>query len=79
MRGGFSHSLEAGYLFMGNSRVLNFSLGLEFVHAYTSPMRDYDFNLMQKDINTYTDHYYGIRLNWIIPAYKRPMQKYYYF
>lgn len=79
MRGGFAHSLEAGYLFMGNSRVLNFSLGLEFVHAYTKPMRDYDFNLMQQDVNSYTDHYYGIRLNWIIPAYKRPMQKYYYF
>lgn len=79
MRGGFAHSIEAGYFFMGNSRVLNFSLGFEFVHAYTRPLRDYDFSLKRADLNKYTDHYYGIRLNWMIPAYKRTTQKYYYF
>lgn len=79
MRGGFAHSIEAGYLIMSNSRVLNFSLGFEFIHAYTSSLRDYNFDLMGADPSKYTDHYYGIRLNWIFPAYQRAPQKYYYF
>ncbi len=79
MRGGFAHSMEAGFMFMGNRRALNFSLGFEFVHAYTASLREYDFNLMGRDDANYKDLYYGIRVNWIIPAYKRVAQKYYYF
>lgn len=79
MRGGVAHSIEAGYMIMSNERVLNFSLGFEFIHAYTKSLRDYSFDLMARDNQKYKDHYYGIRLNWMIPAYKRAPQKYYYF
>lgn len=79
LRGGFAHSLEAGYMLMSNHRALNFSLGFEFIHAYTRSLRDYDFNLMGYDNTKYTDHYYGLRINWMIPAYKRSPQRYYYY
>jgi len=79
LRGGFAHSIEAGYIVMSNSRVLNFSLGFEFIQAFTKSLRDYQFDLMQPDNNSYNDHYYGLRLNWIIPAYQRAPQKYYYY
>ncbi|KAF0131210.1 MAG: hypothetical protein FD155_874 [Bacteroidetes bacterium] len=79
MRGGFAHSIEAGYFLMNNSRVLNFSFGLEFIQAFTQSMRDYQFDIMGADLNNYTDHYYGIRVNWMIPAYKRAPQTYYYY
>lgn len=79
LRGGFAHSAEAGYMFMSNSRVLNFSVGFEFIQAFTKSLRDYQFDLMRGDPNSYTDNYYGIRLNWMIPAYQRAPQKYYYY
>ncbi len=79
LRGGVAHSMEAGFLFMGSSKVLNFSIGLEFIHAYTTSLRKYDFNLMRPDNQRYSDHYFGIRINWMVPVYKRSPQPYYYF
>ncbi len=79
LRGGFAHSLEAGYLFMGNKRTMNFSAGLEIISAYTRPLRDYSFDLMGRDTRKYTDHYIGLRVNWMIPGYRRAPLKYYYF
>ena len=35
MRGGFAHSGEFGYMYMSNSRILNFSLSFEFTEAFT--------------------------------------------
>ncbi|HMM12722.1 MAG TPA: hypothetical protein PKE03_11570 [Bacteroidales bacterium] len=79
LRGGFAHSFEAGYLFMGSKRTLNFSAGLELISAYTSPLREYSFELMGRDTRKYTDHYIGLRVNWMIPGYRRAPLKYYYF
>lgn len=79
LRGGFAHSIEAGYFFMGNKRTLNFSAGLELISAYTKPLREYSFDLMQRETGHYTDHYIGIRFNWMIPSYRRAPQKYYYY
>jgi hypothetical protein len=79
MRGGFTLSGEAGYLLMSNSRVLNFSISVEYVHAFTRSMRDYSFDTMSKDNNNYNDSYLGFRLSWMIPTYKRAPDKYYYF
>lgn len=78
MRGGFAWSAEAGYLFLSNSRVLNFSLSFEIIQAYTKPMREWDFNLMMKDTNNYIDQYMGIRLSIYIPTYRRMPAEYYY-
>ncbi|MBR6439209.1 MAG: hypothetical protein IKS65_08545 [Bacteroidales bacterium] len=78
MRGGFAWSGEIGYLFMSNSRVLNFSLSLEFVQAYTKSLREWDFNMMSKDKNTYIDQYFGIRAAIYIPTYRRKPAEYYY-
>jgi len=79
MRGGFALAAEAGYLLMSNSRILNFSLSVEYIHAWTGSMRDYNFELMSTDNNSYSDSYMGIRLSWMIPAYKRAPQAYYFY
>ena len=79
MRGGFAWSGEFGYLFLSNTRALNFSLSVEFIQAYTKPKREWDFNLMSKDTNTYVDQYIGIRAAIYIPTYKRKPAEYYYY
>lgn len=79
MRGGFAVSGEIGYLYLSNTRVFNFSISLEFIQAYTKPKREWDFNLMEKDNNTYIDQYIGIRGAIYIPTYKRKPADYYYY
>ena len=79
MRGGFAWSGEFGYLFMSNTRALNFSLSVEFIQAYTHSLRKWDFNMMKKDTNTYIDQYIGIRAAIYIPTYKRKPAEYYYY
>lgn len=79
MRGGFAYTGEIGYLLMSKARVLNFSLALEYTIANTKSLREYDFDLMRKDDQSYIDSYFGIRINWMIPTYKRAPEKYYYY
>jgi hypothetical protein len=79
MRGGLAYSGEVGYMYMSNSRLLNFSLSFEFTQAHTRSMRQWDFNLMGPDLKKYLDRYYGIRLSVYIPTYKRMPAEYYYY
>lgn len=79
MRGGFAYSGEIGYMYLSNSRVLNFSVSLEFVQAHTKSLRQWDFNLMGPDTKNYLDRYYGIRVAIFIPTYKRMPSDYYYY
>ena len=91
MRGGIAFHAETGYLVMGNSRVVNFSISLEVTYARTRHLRDYDFRVFYDEngepvIMGYTDKnkrfndlYYGIRLSWMIPTYQRQPDAYYYY
>ncbi|HOI32436.1 MAG: hypothetical protein PHG67_00935 [Bacteroidales bacterium] len=79
MRGGIAYGGEIGYLLMSNSRLLNLSVALEFTKVSAKSLRDYDFALMRKDENSYSDQYFGIRISWMIPTYKRAPQQYYYY
>lgn len=78
MRGGFAYSGEIGYLYLSNSRILNFSVSFEFIQAHTNPMREWDFNLMKKDTDSYLDRFCGIRIAIYIPTYRRMPAEYYY-
>ena len=45
MRGGPAFHFESGYLFLSDSRLLNFSVSLEVTYARTRDLRDYDFRV----------------------------------
>ena len=45
MRGGPAFHLEAGYLYLGDTSLLNFSVALEVTYARTRDLRDYDFRV----------------------------------
>jgi len=79
MRGGLAFSGEFGYLLMSNSRLLNLSVALEFTQVSAKSLRDYDFALIRKNDKSYSDQYFGIRISWMIPTYKRAPQDYYYY
>lgn len=91
MRGGFALHGEAGYLLLSNARVYNLSISLEATYARTKHLRDYDFRVFydengEPQVMGYTDKdkrfndfYYGIRVSWMIPAYQRQPDEYYYY
>ena len=45
MRGGPALHFETGYLYLSDSRMLNFSVALEVTYARTRDLRDYDFRV----------------------------------
>ena len=63
---------------MGNSKLLNFYAGFEFVQGFTKSQRDWIFDEMRKDNSNHLDLFYGIKVGWILPIYNRAPDKYYY-
>ncbi len=91
MRGGPAVHLESGYLFLSDSRLINFSVALEVTYARTRDLRDHDFRVLTSPgtgqlepvgptdpHKRYNDFYYGIRVSWNIPTYQRQPEDYYY-
>jgi len=85
MRGGPAFHIETGYLYLGDTRIFNFSVSLEATYAITRDLRKYDFRVYNGVPMGYTDphkryhdFYYGIRLSWNIPTYQRQPEEYYY-
>ena len=80
LTGGFMVNEFIGYLFLSDSRLLNFYGGFEFTQAFTSPRRDVYFDTMEPDPKSNrTDLLYGFRVGWIIPIFERQPEKFYYY
>ena len=67
-----------GYLFLGNNRFLNFYAGMEIMVGFTKSRRSFDFDLMMQDNRQRTDIYWGPRVGFILPLYKRLPDEFYY-
>ena len=76
---GFSTNQFIGYFFTGDSRLINFYAGVDFTQAFTQNRRSYNFDTMGPDDTQRTDLFYGIRLGWVIPIYKRATNDIYYY
>lgn len=79
LRGGLNLNEFIGYFFMSNSRLFNFYGGFEFMQAFTKSKRDYLLDEMGPDNNKYLDLYYGFRVGWMLPLFKRVPKEYYYY
>jgi len=79
LNGGFTLNGSLGYTYMSNSRLLNFYGGFEFIQSWTNSKRDYDFQLGARETTSYSSQFYGIRLVWMIPLYKRTPKSYYLY
>lgn len=77
---GFTTNQFVGYIFMSNSRLLNFFGGFEFVQAWTTPQRDANFDTKLPDpVSNRFDLLNGIRIGWIVPIFTREPEKFYYY
>lgn len=65
-----------GYQHFGDSKLMNFNIGLEITEGFTQGMRDYQF-----DYGAYREHrlelLMGLRLGWLIPVYRQAPAEYY--
>jgi len=75
---GFMLSQFVGYLFLGNNRLLNFYAGFELMAGFTQSRRTFNFDTMEQDTQKRLDIYYGPRIGFILPLYKRLPDEFYY-
>lgn len=67
---GFSLYQFIGYQHITKRNLLCFYGGIEFSEIFSKRQRQYDFNLMKKDDNSYFESFIGLKFGWIIPLYK---------
>jgi hypothetical protein len=79
LNSGFAVNASIGYTYLSNSRLVNFYGGFEFIQSWTNSRREYDFDLGKKETSNYSSQFYGIKLVWIIPLYKRTPKTYYLY
>ena len=79
LTGGFCLSEGIGYLYIGNGRIANFYVGIEFYQAWTKSRRDYIFDLYAPESGRRFDMLIGPKISWMIPFHKRAPQEYYYY
>jgi hypothetical protein len=66
---GVAFSQTLGYIHHSRNRYYNFYAGIEFMQAFTSNLRGYNYDQRAFDNNTYSDFSYGFRFAWTIPIY----------
>ncbi|MFU8843069.1 MAG: hypothetical protein ACNA7V_04600 [Bacteroidales bacterium] len=80
LTGGFMLNQFVGYMYLGNSRVLNFFGGVEFCQAWTKPFREVNFDTRLPDEKSRRmDRLTGFRVGWIIPIFPREPEKFYFY
>ena len=79
LNSGMAINGSIGYTYMSNNRLLNFYGGFEFIQSWTNSKREYDFELGAKETTSYSSQFYGIKLVWMIPIYKRTPKSYYLY
>ncbi len=77
LNGGLAVTGAIGYMYLSNTRLLNFSLSFEFMQAWTTPYRERDFDTGQKDTRKFSSQFYTVRASWIIPLYRRVPKEFY--
>jgi len=76
---GISFQPTVGYLHLSNNRLLNFSLQVEYYFAFTQNRRSFNFDEIAIDSKKRADTFLNVRLNWLLPVYKKKAKDFYYF
>jgi len=80
LTGGFGINEFIGYMYLSNSRLVNFYAGFEFTQAWTQPYRDVYFDTRKPDpLQNRVDLLNGFKVGWIIPIFERQPEKFYLY
>lgn len=75
---GLSLYQSIGFINFSNSKLANFSIAFEAYEAFTQNRRELNFDTGEKDDKKRLDIMLGVKVNWILPLYKRMAYKYYF-
>lgn len=75
---GVSTTQFLGYLFLSESRMLNFYFGFEAYQGFTKSVRKLNYDTGLPDTKKRLDMLYGFRFGWILPLYKKTPNEFYY-
>ena len=70
---------DLGYLFLSDSRLINFFVGLEFTQSWTKYQRARNFDTGKQDNSSLSTQFYGAKVKWIIPLYRRKPKDFYLY
>lgn len=60
-----------GYQHISQDRLINFTIGLDFMQAFTKSIREFNFSSSElKPKQNRFDGYIGIKVSWILPFYR---------
>ncbi|OQX75520.1 MAG: hypothetical protein B6D64_11485 [Bacteroidetes bacterium 4484_276] len=76
---GFQINQFVGYMHIGESKLANFFIGMEFVQAWTMNRRSMNFDEGRRDDKKRLDMLYGIKVGWVIPFRTRMPNDFYYY
>ncbi len=79
LNGGVAVSGSIGYMYLSNTRLLNFSVSFEFMQAWTKSYRDFDFDTGKPDTRKLNSQFYTVRVFWMIPLYRRAPKEFYIY
>lgn len=72
-------NIFAGYLFLGNTRVINFYTGVDLTVAFTQHVHPYSFAAMEYNSGNFTDIFLSVKVGWMLPVYRRAPKEFYYY
>jgi hypothetical protein len=75
---GFAIKENIGYMNLSNNNFLNWTVGLEFMQAFTQSRRDWNIDTRQKDTKKRIDLLSGFYIQIRIPLYKKAPETFYY-
>jgi hypothetical protein len=76
---GLSTSQLIGYKHFSNNHKINFYVAFEFIQAFTTDVRKYDYNAQTAYTDNRLDLLSGIKFGWTFPLYKKSDNRYYYY
>ncbi|MBA2408029.1 MAG: hypothetical protein H0V65_08585, partial [Chitinophagales bacterium] len=68
-----------GYTHLDKRKLVNFTVGIEAMEAFTKNRRDWNFDQMKKDESRRLDILLGIKAGWILPFYGKAEERIYTF
>lgn len=75
---GICVSQFVGYMFLGDTRLLNFYFGIESYQGFTKSVRKINYDTGLPDTKSRIDMLLGLRFGWILPLYSRAPKQYFY-
>lgn len=68
---GFFAEQYVGYAYFSANKLINFTIGADFLAGFTQGRRDYLYDVQRPDNAKRLDILYGLRAGWFIPIFKR--------